>query len=195
MTFLSTLRTQWDRTAAIGALVLALLVLLLGYVGVSGTEFVAEQLPYVISGGLVGLVFVVAGATLWISADLRDEWRKLDALDARLEKALTSAQPAPEVAVTPSPAAAAPVDLTPVDLTPIDLTPAGPARVGPTRVAPTRVAPTRVSPARVAPARVTPTRVTSTRVGPVEAAPTGAPTRRAPRPRQTAGRAASISPE
>lgn len=91
MTIMRTLRTQWDRAAAVGALALALIVLFLGYVGVSSTEYVAEQLPYVISGGLVGLTLVVAGATLWISADMRDEWRKLDALDARLERALGSA--------------------------------------------------------------------------------------------------------
>jgi hypothetical protein len=59
---------------------------------------VAEQLPYVISGGLVGLTLVVISATLWISADLRDEWRKLDVLDARLEQALkTSVTAVPDV--------------------------------------------------------------------------------------------------
>lgn len=79
------LRTQWDRASALAAVLLGVLVLLIGYLGVSSTEFVAEQIPYVISGGLVGLCLVIAGATLWISADLRDEWRKLDALDARLE--------------------------------------------------------------------------------------------------------------
>jgi hypothetical protein len=103
MTFMKTLQTQWDRSAAIGALVLGLIVLLVGYNGVSSTEFVAEQLPYVISGGLVGLTFVIAGATLWVSADLRDEWRKLDALDARLEKALGTVPDAePDVVATPS---------------------------------------------------------------------------------------------
>jgi hypothetical protein len=98
MTFMKTLRTQWDRAAAVGALALAFIVLLVGFLGVSGTEFVAEQLPYVISGGLVGLTLVVISATLWISADLRDEWRKLDVLDARLEQALkTSVTAVPDV--------------------------------------------------------------------------------------------------
>lgn len=87
MEILTALRAQWDRAAAVGAVVLGLLVLLLGYFGISGTEFVAEQLPYVISGGLFGLFLLLAGATLWLSADLRDEWRKLDSLDARLERA------------------------------------------------------------------------------------------------------------
>jgi len=40
--------------------------------------------PYIISGGIGGVFFLGLGATLWISADLRDEWRKLD----RIEEAL-----------------------------------------------------------------------------------------------------------
>jgi hypothetical protein len=87
MEILTALRAQWDRAAAVGALALGLLILLLGYLGVSHTEYVAEQLPYIISGGIVGLFFIISGATLWLSADLRDEWRKLDSLDAKLEKA------------------------------------------------------------------------------------------------------------
>jgi hypothetical protein len=121
MTFMKTLRTQWDRAAALGALALALIVLLMGFLGVSGTEFVAEQLPYVISGGLFGLTLVVMSATLWISADLRDEWRKLDVLDARLERALGTAVTAvpdatggsslaiPAVEATPPPRKPAPL--------------------------------------------------------------------------------------
>lgn len=103
MTMTKLLRAQWDRVAAIVALLVALIVLLVGYLGVSGTEFVAEQLPYVVSGGLVGLALVVTSATLWISADLRDEWRKLDVLDARLERALGTASAAPLVVADAAP--------------------------------------------------------------------------------------------
>ena len=76
--FLSWLRVQWDRTAAVAAGVIGLLVLVLGWVGVSGTPHIAEQLPYFISGGLIGLFFLGLAVALWLSADLRDEWRRLD---------------------------------------------------------------------------------------------------------------------
>jgi hypothetical protein len=78
------LRTQWDRTGAIVFSVLGAIFLLIGWIGVSGSAFLAEQAPYIISGGVGGVFFLGIGATLWISADLRDEWRKLD----RIEDAL-----------------------------------------------------------------------------------------------------------
>lgn len=78
------IRLQWDR---VGAWVLVLaggLALTLGWVGVSGTPYPAKELPYIISGGIGGVVLVSIGATLWLSADLRDEWRKLDGLEEGL---------------------------------------------------------------------------------------------------------------
>lgn len=70
-------RAQWDRTGAVAATVLGLVVLLLGYVGTASTEYVAEQIPFLISGGLFGIALLSIGAVLWISADLRDEWREM----------------------------------------------------------------------------------------------------------------------
>lgn len=78
--FLKVLRVQWDRAGAIFSVVLGALCLLLGYLGVSDTPYVAAQLPYFISGGLVGIFFLGVGGILWISADMRDEWRELRAL-------------------------------------------------------------------------------------------------------------------
>ena len=77
MELMSFLRSQWDRTGAVVATALGLIVLLLGYLGTAGTEYIAEQIPYLISGGLVGIALLTIGAVLWISADLRDEWREL----------------------------------------------------------------------------------------------------------------------
>ncbi|HEY4409678.1 MAG TPA: hypothetical protein VGO87_07335 [Acidimicrobiia bacterium] len=78
--FSSWLRVQWDRVGAVGAALVGLAALALGWVGVSGTPHIAEQLPYFISGGLVALFFLGLAVALWLSADLRDEWRELRAL-------------------------------------------------------------------------------------------------------------------
>lgn len=72
------LRNQWDRTTAGVAVAVGAVALLGGWLGASGTVYPAQQIPFIISGGLVGVVLVGLGATMWASADMRDEWRKLD---------------------------------------------------------------------------------------------------------------------
>ena len=87
MEFLRWCRDQYDRVGAVVAVGIGLLALLAGWLGVSRTVYPAEQLPYLISGGLLGLFFLGLGATLWLSADLRDEWRKLDRLEQEMRRA------------------------------------------------------------------------------------------------------------
>jgi hypothetical protein len=97
---LTILRSEWDRAAALAALVVAVAAMVNGWVGVSGTAYSAEQMPYVVGGGLVGIFLLGVAAVLWLSADLRDEWRKLADLDDRLGRldgrpaaSVTAAQP------------------------------------------------------------------------------------------------------
>jgi hypothetical protein len=105
------LRVQWDRVAASLSIGLGALALVLGWVGTSGTPYVSEQLPYIVSGGLAGIFLLGVGAVLWLSADLRDEWRELRALRMLHEKQLaTAALPAlapvaaePQASTTPAP--------------------------------------------------------------------------------------------
>ena len=78
------LRCQWDRAGAVLCLAVGVVALVVGYVGVSGTRETADQIPYVVSGGMVGLFLLGAGVMLWLSADMRDEWRKLDSIDRHL---------------------------------------------------------------------------------------------------------------
>ena len=85
MDFMKWARYHWDRLAAGGLAALGLLTLLLGYFGVSGTVYPAEQLPYMISGGILGLFFLGSAGVLYLSADMRDEWRKLDKIDDSLQ--------------------------------------------------------------------------------------------------------------
>jgi hypothetical protein len=91
----SLLHAQWDRTAALGLALAGLVALLLGWLGVSATSYVTEQLPYLVSGGLLGLFLVLAAGSLWVSADLRDEWRKLDTLDQHVLELLEATTQAP----------------------------------------------------------------------------------------------------
>jgi hypothetical protein len=79
------LRLQWDRVLGAAFVVTGAVALLTGWSKVSATPYPAEQIPYVVSAGLGGLFLLGVGATLWHSADLRDEWRKLDRLEEKLD--------------------------------------------------------------------------------------------------------------
>ena len=85
MEFLSWVRDQWDRVGAVVLVVAGALALLLGWLGISDAVLPSEQLPYLLSGGLLGVFLLGLGTTLWLSADLRDEWRKLDRLEELVE--------------------------------------------------------------------------------------------------------------
>lgn len=74
-------RLQWDRALAVLAMVAGVVVIAAGWIGVSGTPYIAKQVPYVVSGGIGGLALLVIGGTLWLSADMNDEWRVLDQLE------------------------------------------------------------------------------------------------------------------
>lgn len=100
MEILTWLRAQADRVAAIAAIVLGLILVLLGWRGASETAYATEQIPYLVSGAVAGLFLMGLGATIWLSADLRDEWRKLDRLERVLNEGSRrpkSAEPRPDV--------------------------------------------------------------------------------------------------
>jgi hypothetical protein len=78
------IRANWDRATAAALVLFGVVALILGWWGVSGTGVAAEQNPYLISGGLLGIALIGIGCTLWLSADLQDEWRRLDAAEERL---------------------------------------------------------------------------------------------------------------
>ncbi len=88
------LRTQWDRSAGAALVASGLVSLLLGWLGMSDTVLTFEQMPYLLSGGLLGVALIIVGAALWLSADIRDEWRKID----RLEEAIHQAAGTPVLA-------------------------------------------------------------------------------------------------
>lgn len=78
------MKPKWDRVGAVLCVIGCSIALILGYVGVSGTLDTGKQLPYVISRAMLGLFLLGLGALLWLSADLPDEWRKLDSIERRV---------------------------------------------------------------------------------------------------------------
>ena len=80
------MRLAWDRAAALVLIAAGAVALILGWVGVSGEAFPAKQLPYLISGGIAGVFILGLGTMCWLSADMRDEWTKLDRIEGALNR-------------------------------------------------------------------------------------------------------------
>ena len=89
MDWLKWIRTQWDRCGAWVCIIAGAGALVAGWIGVTSTAYPAEQLPYILSGGVGGIFLLGLGAMLWLSADLRDEWNKLD----HIEQVVRDGQP------------------------------------------------------------------------------------------------------
>ena len=90
MNVMKWIRNQWDRVGAVVFMVAAGLAMLAGWLGVSRSAYPAESMPYIVSGGFFGLLLIGVGAVLWLSADLRDEWRKLDSIEQAWREATAS---------------------------------------------------------------------------------------------------------
>jgi hypothetical protein len=63
-------------------IVVGMLLVLLGYLGVSRESVVAKQVPYIVSGGIGGIVAAVFGAYLLATNELRRDSGRLDRLEA-----------------------------------------------------------------------------------------------------------------
>jgi len=84
MDLINLAKKQWDRSAGLVFTGIGVIALIGGWIGVRGTPVLAEQTRYIVSGGIGAIFLLGLGATLWISADLRDEWRKLDRIEQSL---------------------------------------------------------------------------------------------------------------
>ena len=89
-------RLHADRLSAFVLMLAGAVFIVVGWVGVSGEVYIANQVPYVVSGGIGGLAFLIVAATLWLSSDMNDEWHELDRLDAH-QSELQRAQEALEL--------------------------------------------------------------------------------------------------
>jgi arginine exporter protein ArgO len=93
------LKLFWDRVAAVTCVVVAAVMLVVGWVQVSASSDAGEQIPYIMSAGIGGLFLLWIGTTLWLSADLRDEWRKLDVIDESLRHLAAAAPEGPTISL------------------------------------------------------------------------------------------------
>ena len=78
------LRMEWDRVLGFALVVVGAIVLYAGYDGVGESAYVAEQIAYLVSGGLGGIFLLAVGATFLIRSDLHDHWRQLDRIESAI---------------------------------------------------------------------------------------------------------------
>src|SRR3954470_14561298 len=74
------------------------LIILIGWIGVSGTPVVAKQIPYVVSGGIGGVLLAILGAYFLGTEELRKDSGRLDRLErmgGELHDVLLARQDAP----------------------------------------------------------------------------------------------------
>jgi hypothetical protein len=83
-------------------IIVGLLLTLLGWIGVSGEAIVAKQIPYVVSGGIGGVLLAVIGAYFLGTEELRKDSGRLDRLEQKVDElhaALLQRPDAPAVVV------------------------------------------------------------------------------------------------
>jgi hypothetical protein len=81
-------------------LAISALVILIGWIGVSGTPVVAKQIPYVVSGGIFGVFLAIFGAYFLGTEELRKDSGRLDKLERMVEElhqVLLSREDAPSI--------------------------------------------------------------------------------------------------
>ena len=86
------------------------LLVIVGYLGVSGESIVAKQLPYLISGGIGGVLLAILGGYFLGIEELRRDGGRLDRMERQLEelhRALLDRPDAPSVGASGDHAAAA----------------------------------------------------------------------------------------
>ena len=117
MNLTSWLRAEWERAAGFALIVAGAVMVIAGYLGVKGTPFVVIELAYIASGGVFGIFCLGLGASFVLSADIHDEWRKLDQVETALRHLaeVQSQTQAPTVNLTS--------DATPPGLRPLTMTP------------------------------------------------------------------------
>ena len=80
------LRAEWDRVAGYGCVVAGVVLLVAGFVGVRTSADVIDEISYLVTGGIGSIFLLGVGATLLLSADLHDDFRKLHRVERKLDR-------------------------------------------------------------------------------------------------------------
>jgi hypothetical protein len=78
------LQARWRTIVAWVSIGAGAVAIFIGWLGVSAQTIVAKQLPYLISGGVGGIVLVGAGVGLLVAEDLRAERARIGRLEAEI---------------------------------------------------------------------------------------------------------------
>ena len=84
MNFIAWLRCEWDRVAGFALAGVGGVLVVLGGLAARGAPTTIDSLSYIATAGLIGLFCLGLGVGLFLSADLRDEWHKLDRIEAAI---------------------------------------------------------------------------------------------------------------
>lgn len=79
------LRAEWDRVAGYAFVLAGAVALVFGFVGVRTAADVIDEISYLVTGGIGAIFLLGVGATLLLSADLHDDFRKLDRVETKLD--------------------------------------------------------------------------------------------------------------
>src|SRR5687767_306907 len=85
MDFKRFLRAEWDRVAGYAFVLAGAVALVFGFVGVRTAADVIDEISYLVTGGIGAIFLLGVGATLLLSADLHDDFRKLDRVEEKLD--------------------------------------------------------------------------------------------------------------
>lgn len=80
------LRAEWDRVAGYGCVGVGVVLLIAGFVGVRNSADVLDEISYLVTGGIGSIFLLGVGATLLLSADLHDDFRKLHRVEQKLDR-------------------------------------------------------------------------------------------------------------
>lgn len=80
------LRAEWDRVAGYGFVFAGAVVLVFGFIGVRTAADVIDEISYLVTGGIGAIFLLGVGATLLLSADLHDDFRKLHRVETKLDE-------------------------------------------------------------------------------------------------------------